>query len=145
MKVKKLILTLTVFCLCFTFSSCDSKEVISLTSIGGADFTITNVTTGEQIDGAGLTIGTSGYLTVHQGDVLRLSYTPSSEYSEYTWKVSYDLFDETFTVYSPFTMDYVVENIEPGDYLISCKGVIEDDSVDFRGSDNASAYINVID
>lgn len=148
MKIKILISITTVICLLFTTSACspgdDKKVIVNYTSLGSADFTITNTSTGGYIEGQGIVIGIPEKLLVRQGDVLKLSYTPPAEYAEYTWKVTFDLIDVTETIYSPYTMDYAVENVNPGEYLISCNGAIEDDAIEFSGTDYASVYINVV-
>lgn len=144
MKAKTFISILTAICLCFTLSAC-KEDINYSTPTGGADFTITNTTTGERVESQGLVIGTPEKLTAHPGDILKLSYTPPTEYAEYTWKVSFELFDETFTEYSPFTMEYTIKDVEPGEYVATCNGVIEEADVDFSGSDTGTIYINVVD
>lgn len=105
---------------------------------------MTNVITGEQMKGSGFVVGIPEKLTVHQGDLLRLSYTPPSECAQYTWKVSFKLFDEEYTEYEPFTMEYRVGDIEPGEYTITCSDKIEQEDIVFTGSDLAQIYVNIV-
>ena len=147
MKTKSFINFIALMCMCVIFYSCSEKVVynpIIYTGVGTADFSITNVTTGEKLENKGIQIGEIATLTVHPGDVLRLDYAPPTEYSQYTWKVTYELFDETFTEYAPYSMEYTVKNVDSGEYSVICSGVIEEEDVQFEGSDSGSVYLNVL-
>ena len=143
MKTKQL-LKLFVLLSGIAFYACTKEKINTINYMGTAKFVMTNVTTGEQIEGNGIVIGIPEKLTVHQGDLLRLSYTPPSEYTQYTWKVSFELFNETYTEYEPFTMEYTVGDIEPGEYTITCSGKIEEEDIAFTGSDLAQIYVNIV-
>ncbi len=148
MKATKFIQFITGICMCMTLCSCppepdDIKSFINFIGIESADFTIMNTTTGEQLKNTGLQVGEITTIEVHPGDVLRLEYTPPTEYSQYTWKVTYELFDETFTEYAPYSMEYTVKNIESGRYSVTCRGIIEDEAVEFSGADSGSVYLEL--
>ena len=119
------------------FSACDdddSDPVIidkSYISINFADFTVTNVTTGEQAVNDLIVIGESNFLKVRNGDVLRLSYNPPAEYKDYSRTVEYTLFDETFTVDPPYTKEYTVKDVPEGEYGVTCAdSIYYDDDLD---------------
>ena len=147
MKTKSIINFIALMCMCVTFCACSEEVVynpIIYNGVGTADFSVTNVTTGETLENKGVQIGEITTLTVHPGDVLRLDYEPPTEYSQYTWKATYELFDETFTEYAPYSMEYTVKNVEAGEYAVICIGTIEEENVQFEGSDSGSVYLNVI-
>lgn len=126
---------------CFTTISCvksDSEVKISLklNYSGGIDFEVTNVTTGEKIDGAtGIMINVNGEassegcLSVHAGDLLRLNFTPPEKFSGYSWEATYTLFGETFVKDAPFVMEYTVGNFAPGEYEAEFSGKIDDTQI----------------
>lgn len=144
MKTKFCIKFVALMCMCISLYSCDDHEVTSITSLSNdADFTIANVTTGEQIKNKGVQLGETETMSVHPGDILQLSYTPPTEYEKYSWRVSIGLFGETITGNAPFTNEYTVGNIESDEYLVTCIGVIDDSDVDFDGGDYGYVYLKV--
>ena len=149
MKTKCLTKFIALACLCMLFSACDdddSDPVIidkSYISINFADFTVTNVTTREQAVNEGIVIiGESNSLKVRKGDVLRLSYNPPAEYKDFSWTVEYALFDETFTVNQPYTMEYTVKDVPEGEYYVTCAGSVNDDNVE--GHDTGNVTLRVV-
>ena len=156
MKTKCLTKFIALACLCMLFSACDDSDPViidnSHTNIGNNfadftvtnvttgeqavndlivigesnflkvrnDFTVTNVTTGEQAVNDLIVIGESNFLKVRNGDVLRLSYNPPAEYKDYSRTVEYTLFDETFTVDPPYTKEYTVKDVSEGEYGVTC-------------------------
>ena len=147
MKTKCLTKFIALACLCMLFSACDddSDPVIidkSYISINFADFTVTNVTTGEQAVNDLIVIGESNFLKVRNGDVLRLSYNPPAEYKDYSRTVEYTLFDETFTVDPPYTKEYTVKDVPEGEYYVTCAGSVNDDNVE--GHDTGNVTLRVV-
>lgn len=132
------------------FASCSdilgSKTYMAISYIGGIDFVVTNVTTGEEVDGsAGIIIGGEpDKLVVHSGDQLRLTFTPPEKYAEYSWRVYYTVFDETFTRYAPYVMDYTVGTVAPGEYKIGFSGEIDDKNVVWSEESSFSTSVDII-
>ena len=90
----------------------------------------------------GIVIGESNSLKVRKGDVLRLSYNPPAEYKDFSWTVEYALFDETFTVNQPYTMEYTVKDVPEGEYYVTCAGSVNDDNVE--GHDTGNVTLRVV-
>ena len=137
MKTKCLTKFIALACLCMLFSACDDSDPVIIdnshisTGINFADFTVTNVTTGEQAVNDLIVIGESNFLKVRNGDVLRLSYNPPAEYKDYSRTVEYTLFDETFTVDPPYTKEYTVKDVPEGEYDVTCAdSIYYDDDFD---------------
>ena len=141
MKTKCLTKFIALACLCMLFSACKT-DIDIYNGVGTSDFTVTNVTTGEQVANEGIVIGESNSLKVRKGDVLRLSYNPPAEYKDNSWTVEYTLFDETFTVKQPYTMEYIVKDVPEGEYYVTCAGSVNDDNVE--GHDTGNVTLRVV-
>ena len=114
----------------------------------GADFTVTNLTTGEELSNKGLQISVGGdldRLSVRKGDVLRLTYVPMEKCAEYSCVVTFSVFDETFTLESPHTMEYVVGDVEAGEYTFRCHGEIRDDRVEWMGGGDYGSVLILVE
>lgn len=146
MKQKNVFSYVAMFVLLFVMQACsDDLKVITMLS-DSADFVVTNTTTGESKKNQGLQIF-SNALTVHNGDVLELVYTPTEEYEKYAWKVDFKLFnDEVKSVSkSPYSLTYTVNNLEAGEYYISCTAKIADSDVEFEGADTGGVFVEVVE
>lgn len=146
MKTKHFAKLLLLACLSLLFATCTTGENIIHISIG-CDFTVTNITTGEQITDQGIKLGHYENLEVRNGDTLRLSYVPPTEYDDYSWTVTYSLFDETFSVKSPYTMDYTVKDIAAGEYSVTCTSHAEEEDLFdgyFNGTEYGHAVVKVV-
>lgn len=144
MKTNFCIKFVALMCMCISFYSC--KDEVNHVDFGfsySANFTVANITTGEQIKNKGLQLIGTETMIVHQGDILLLSYAPPTKYEKYAWQVSIGLFGETITGNAPFTTEYTVGNIENGEYRVTCNGVIVDSDVNFEGSDYGYVYLKV--
>lgn len=145
--MSKFALSVLLFVGSFFFSSCLDTEVttiIDLDKLGTPDLTVVNETTGETAEDVFITLRDS-FLTVHPGDELGLVYVPPVVYGQYRWRVSFDLFDENFTVHSSDTLNYTVKNVPAGDYQISCTGMIEDDAAESESSRTDYLQVKVLE
>lgn len=144
--VKLIMWLISIMALASCSENVGGMTTIEVTYIGGIDFVVTNKTTGEEVDGsAGIIIGGEpDKLLVHSGDHLRLTFTPPEEYAEYSWRVYYTVFDETFTQYAPYVMDYTVGAVAPGEYTIGFSGEIDDKNVVWSEDSSFSTSVDVI-
>lgn len=151
MKTKLIHAIALVACLCPLLVSCVKSEFQTTIHVeydsNGAKFTVKNLTTGEEMSNKGLivSVGEIERLAVHQGDVLRLTYRPT-DFTNYSWTVTYDVFGETFELQSPYSMDYTVGGIASGEYDLTCCGVLTDDEIEWQGSgDKGVVHVVVVD
>ena len=108
------------------------KGPVVLMNLGGADFTVKNLSTGETISNNGIAIGGAGSsLYVSRGDELELVYNPPKEADDFSLTVDFSYFDSKKSVNrAPYTLTIGTNDVEPGQYYISCK-------VDYKsGSDS---------
>lgn len=129
----------------------DLDVSLKLNYYGGIDFKVTNVTTGEKIDGAtGIVINVNGEtsadgcLAVHAGDLLRLSFTPPEEYSVFSWEATYTLFGETFVEGAPYIKEYMVGNVTPGEYEAEFSGKIDDSRIIWDEESHFSTSVTLL-
>lgn len=126
----------SIFC-----TSCSKKE--SFTDINflsnTANLVVSNETTGVSTSSNALA------LNVKNGDEIMIEYTPKENYSKYSWKVVFDVFDATTTVtQSPYSIKTLVQDMPIGIYKIRCSASITNEDVVFTGIDGGYITINVI-
>lgn len=143
MKENKLLMGLiTIMCFCVIFTSCNIFTLTNISYISNAaDFTVFNETTGESVKNS-----STNTLSINNGDVLKLVYEPSEDYTKYDWKVEFDIFgikNETVSN-SPYSCSFTVEDMEIGHYKINCNAVISDKKVEFSGGDFGMIKVQVI-
>lgn len=122
------ILMATIF-----LSACIKDNDISLRMItslgGGGNFTVINMGTNDTIHISGaLQIG-DGYqkLIAHNGNIIKIEFEPTAEYENYSFKTTYLLHDSTSVENLP-SYEYVLKNVEAGEYRISLSAVYKSDS-----------------
>lgn len=115
-----------------TISCSDLKDVVIFTNLGGADFTVKNLSTGESISNSGIVIGgTSSSLFVNRGDELELVYNPPKEADHLPLVVDFSYFDNIKSVSKrPYTLKVSTDNVVSGQYYISCR-------VDYKSGSNS--------
>lgn len=105
----------------FAFSQCTKQE---LYSVGVADFTVKNLSTGESVKGSTIYLGKG--LSVRNGDELELAYEPKAVYAQYEYDVVFNVFNTNKAVSgSPYTVKVVVENMPADTYVAKCTAVYE--------------------
>lgn len=149
-KVIFLIYSICFFMVISFLHSCDKtptkeKEGRIITT-ENADFVVTNITTGEHVKNIGEQ-DNPDRLTVHNGDILDLSYTPKEGNEQYSWKVFFELFGKKVTAGNAYTTQYPVEGKTKGKYTITCSSEMKEDINDeeFWGlRELGYAYIEIV-
>ena len=123
----------------FCYSCSETEEITSIKLISNtADFVVTNKKTSQRGKNH-----ESGF-EARNGDVIELTYTPKDEYKEYSWKVDFDIFDNTSTItQSPYTTTFTVQDEETGTYAIECFATIDDNKVISNGFESGSIQITI--
>ena len=111
-------------------SSCDFKDTVIM-NLGSADLVVKNLSTGETIANIGIVLGGGPSLYVCRGDELELTYTPPKGAEDFPLVVDFSYFDKEKSVGKPpYTLKISTEDVEIGQYNVSC-------SVDYKsGSDS---------
>ena len=139
-----------LMCLCGAFLSCSkTTENIGLAG-NNANYTIINKTTGEMLGNQGVyasVLGEGEVLSVKNGDTLELVFIPESKYQQYSWTVDFKLFnDEVVNVAkSPYKHSFMVNDVSPGIYYITCKASINDNDIQSTGHISGSVRVKIVE
>lgn len=105
-------------------TSCKKDEIILSQSIGTADFVVRNLSTGKEISGGAIVIGNTDYLEISEGDELELSYTPSQDYKDYTFNVTFSICGKNVSTAvstnGTYTANYTMPNVSVDNYTLLC-------------------------
>ena len=112
------------------------KTVISVTEdydIGGAGKLIAiNMATNDTIEvpgGISINIGgESASLSARNGNIIKLMFEPAKKYENYKFDTNYLLHDST-EIKNKAEYEYVIENTEPGTYVISMSAIYNKDDI----------------
>lgn len=123
MKSRVFFNSVLLICSCIVLWGCKPDKInqsLTIDTSNVADFKVENMTTGEEAFNQSIIVNGNRHniLSVHQGDVLRLTYTPSSEQA---WEVTFSLFDDVLNVVEPYVMEYTVGQVSPGMYEAKCE------------------------